>query len=289
MISQLDKRKLRAAAALVPQSNIAQIIDCANTGIMPVEHLLMLLEVVRKVPTLLHDMDNNLGLTETPAFEGCSMVVNRLCKRKGVLRRFEPEGLMREFVGFNFKGMATLLQTQHGFDLSQAELDYYVRLEKRMVMRNFRCRGIVPTPGSRNFIIACQAVGFEQAIVSSSALDRINLSVLLLGLDEYFPRTMRFSAAEFGSSKPNALVYKKAAEILGRDPNRCAATEDSGAGVESASGANIGIILGYSGSVSEEEQELHSLKLLNRGAHIVVSDWSQMPETLLSRARLLNV
>ncbi|MBS1957341.1 MAG: HAD family phosphatase [Cyanobacteria bacterium SZAS-4] len=279
-LSTTETEQLRDAVAKVAKANYEQIVWCAKQSIMSVPRLLKLLAIAEKLEAILHDLDNNLAKTEVVAFEACALVVNKLGKRKGLNLQFTGETLMATFLGMNFKGMAMRLQKQYGFELTESEIMHYVSLEKRMVMLNFRRRGIEATEGSRNFLLAARACGIVQAIVSSSAMQRIDLTVDLLGIGDIIPECMRFSAAAWGVSKPDKLPYVKTTEILHLDPALCAATEDAWNGTKSAHDARIGYVLGYSGSVPAEKAEAQAIELMNNGADEVASHWDNMVDVL---------
>lgn len=79
------------------------------------------------------------------------------------------------------------------------------------------------------------------AIASSSPRELIELAVELAGLQDAFRVVV--SAAEVERGKPAPDVYLRACELLGSEPSRTVAIEDSGAGVRSARAAAMPVVL----------------------------------------------
>jgi HAD superfamily hydrolase (TIGR01509 family) len=79
------------------------------------------------------------------------------------------------------------------------------------------------------------------AIASSSPRRMIELVLELSGLADRFQVVL--SSEEVARGKPSPDVYLRACELLGSDPARTAAIEDSGAGVRSAKAAGMPVVL----------------------------------------------
>jgi HAD superfamily hydrolase (TIGR01509 family) len=79
------------------------------------------------------------------------------------------------------------------------------------------------------------------AVASSSPRRMIELVLDLAGLRDCFRVVL--SAAEVPRGKPFPDVYERACELLGTEPARSAAIEDSGAGVRSANAAGMPVVL----------------------------------------------
>ena len=60
------------------------------------------------------------------------------------------------------------------------------------------------------------------------------------GIEQYFQAGV--FAEDLTKSKPDPEVFLKAAEKLGRQPEECLVLEDSAAGIQAASSANIPVI-----------------------------------------------
>jgi HAD superfamily hydrolase (TIGR01509 family) len=94
-------------------------------------------------------------------------------------------------------------------------------------------REIDPMPGAVELIGAVRAAGVPYALVTSS--ERIIAVAVLKSLASF---GVRFDAVVSGADvrrpKPDPEPYLKAADLLGADPRRCVALEDSPNGVASA-------------------------------------------------------
>jgi HAD superfamily hydrolase (TIGR01509 family) len=84
------------------------------------------------------------------------------------------------------------------------------------------------------------ATRYRLALASSSNRTLIDALLDLAGLTEYFEATV--SSEEVARGKPAPDVYVEAARRLGVDPARCAAIEDSHAGIRSAKAAGMRVI-----------------------------------------------
>jgi HAD superfamily hydrolase (TIGR01509 family) len=84
------------------------------------------------------------------------------------------------------------------------------------------------------------AARYRLGLASSSNRTLIDAVLDLAGLAEYFQVTV--SSEEVERGKPAPDVYLQAARRLGVDPARCAAVEDSHAGIRSAKAAGMRVI-----------------------------------------------
>jgi len=94
-------------------------------------------------------------------------------------------------------------------------------------------------PGAREAIVRV-AAHFPLAIASSSNRELIDLVLEVGGLAPHFRATI--SSEEVARGKPAPDVYREAARRLGVDPARCAAVEDSHAGIRSAHAAGMRVL-----------------------------------------------
>jgi HAD superfamily hydrolase (TIGR01509 family) len=78
------------------------------------------------------------------------------------------------------------------------------------------------------------------AIASSSNPELIELVLCVAGLDALFETAV--SSQEVARGKPAPDVYLEAARRLGAEPGRCAAVEDSHAGIQSAKAAGMLVV-----------------------------------------------
>jgi beta-phosphoglucomutase-like phosphatase (HAD superfamily) len=232
------------------------------------------------VDVLLCDADGNLFPSEGPAFAASAEVTNRLMDDLGIERRFTAAELRGEALGRNFRSTALHLAARHGAPLDPLELESYVADERRAVTAQLR-RVLEP---DREVSEPLQALarGARLAVVTSSALARLDACLRATGLAELFPAEMRFSAEDSlpaPASKPDPAVYAFAGESLGAPPAGALAIEDAVAGVQSAVSAGFSVV-GNLAFVPLEEREQRADALLDAGATAVVRSWRELSELL---------
>lgn len=108
-----------------------------------------------------------------------------------------------------------------------------------------------------------------KAVASSSAIDRIRLSLEITGLLRFFEPWL-FSASYVTKGKPAPQLFLFAAERLQVDPADCIVVEDSAAGVAAAHAAGMRPI-GFVGRSRTDEDSL-ARDLAGAGAHAVIAD-----------------
>jgi HAD superfamily hydrolase (TIGR01509 family) len=98
------------------------------------------------------------------------------------------------------------------------------------------------------------AAAFPLALASSSNREVFEEVLELAGLSAYFRATV--SSEEVERGKPAPDVYLEAARRLGIAPERCAAVEDSHAGIRSAKAAGMRVIAIPNASYPPDEEAL---------------------------------
>ncbi len=78
------------------------------------------------------------------------------------------------------------------------------------------------------------------AVASSAPRARLDVSLTSTGLDEYFDVSV--AGDEVGAGKPAPDLFQAAARLLGVDPRRCVAVEDSPLGVAAAGAAGMYVV-----------------------------------------------
>ncbi|KAL8674427.1 MAG: hypothetical protein Q9168_001160 [Polycauliona sp. 1 TL-2023] len=236
-----------------------------------------------KITQLLFDCDNTLVLSEELAFEACAQLSNEMLEKHGIAHRYTGPDLMTTFVGQNFRGVVTGLQQKHGFKLSDSEVDDYVNRELGKVIETLEakaepCVGVMPVLEE---LYKSQKYGM--AVVSSSALSRVQASVKKVGQDKFFPKDHIFSAATslpVPTTKPDPAIYLHACKVIGKDPKECVAVEDSRSGTLSAVRAGIPTI-GYVGSYGGVIKQKEMAEVLKEaGAQVMMDDWSQFMDCM---------
>ncbi|HUJ91244.1 MAG TPA: HAD family phosphatase [Gaiellaceae bacterium] len=98
------------------------------------------------------------------------------------------------------------------------------------------------------------AARFPLGLASSSNRPLIDEALELAGLAPFFRATV--SSEEVGRGKPAPDVYLEAARRLGFAPERCAAIEDSHAGIRSAHAAGMRVVAIPNASYPPDEEAL---------------------------------
>lgn len=128
-----------------------------------------------------------------------------------------------------------------------------------------RSDGIAPYPGSLALIERLRAAGTPIGVVSSSKNAEEVLAAA--GIRGFVRIVMDgvVAAREGLRSKPEPDMFAEGARMLGVDPARSAAVEDAHSGVQSASAAGFGLVVGVDRGAGAQA-------LLDLGADLVVDD-----------------
>jgi beta-phosphoglucomutase-like phosphatase (HAD superfamily) len=237
-------------------------------------------DLVAPVTTLLCDADGTLFPSEKPAFDASLTVTNALLERLGSDRRFEAAELRRISLGRNFRTLATDLLDDEGVDLEPEELDAWVERERAVVTEHL---GRVLSPADAVRVpLDRLAQTWRLALVSSSALSRLDACLATTALADLFPPSLRVSAQDSlpePTSKPDPAVYLAALELLELKPQQAVAVEDAVSGVLSAVGAGIPVV-GNLAFVPARERAARARELLKAGATAVAADWWELAALL---------
>ena len=132
-----------------------------------------------------------------------------------------------------FTGQIRTLQKKHNFTIPPEIEKAYIDRELGVVCKNLldKCE---PCEGVAEALEKIQKDGkYGMAIVSSSAMPRVDAGIKKGGVMEYFPEDKKFSAAtslDPPSSKPDPTIYSFACMQLGVKPTEAVAIEDSKSG-----------------------------------------------------------
>ena len=176
--------------------------------------------------------------------------------------------------------MLLTLQQRYGFELGADELEEYVRREEDVVIAKLK-ESLRPCPGVDDVLEKLKGK-YEYAVVSSSALRRVQASIEKVGQDRYFDKDKVFSAATSlpkPTSKPDPAIYLWAMEKLGKKAGECVAVEDSKSGTLSATRAGIKVV-GYVGPYEDDKREEMEKLLREAGAVVIMRDWSEFESCL---------
>ncbi|KAL1860121.1 hypothetical protein Plec18167_004226 [Paecilomyces lecythidis] len=236
-----------------------------------------------KLTQILLDCDNTLVLSEELAFEACADIANEILAKRHITDRYTGEQLIQDFVGQNFRGMMISLQAKYKFEMPQEEFEHYVKEEENQVIAKLQAKA-QPCIGVNEELEKIHREGkYRMAVVSSSALRRVQASIKKVGQDKFFDPTHVFSAASSlpkPTSKPDPAIYLFAMDKLGVKAEECVAVEDSKSGALSAIRAGIPVIA-YVGSYHGDQKRAEMAKQLSDlGAKVVMKDWTEFQSCL---------
>ncbi|MCJ1312436.1 hypothetical protein MMC25_006110 [Agyrium rufum] len=234
-----------------------------------------------KIVEFLFDCDNTLVLSESLAFEACANLANEILEKFGKDARYTGPELMVDFVGQNFRGVLTGLEKNYNFTIPHDEKENYVKMEEDRVIATIKAKGEPCEAANEVLEKLYQEKKYGLAVVSSSALRRVEASVERVDQAKYFPKGHIFSAATslpVPTTKPDPAIYLFACEQIGVKPEECIAVEDSKSGTLSAVRAGIWTIA-YTGSVEDpsKAKEVGEM-LVSNGAKLVMSHWDEFEE-----------
>jgi HAD superfamily hydrolase (TIGR01509 family) len=254
---------------------------------------------------LLCDADGNLFPSEEPAYDASADVTNALLAELGADVAYTPEQLRLQHTGKNFRTTAVDLCLAHGIDvepavrggrrvdaaatgprpatrrgptLTAALLEHWVELEKQTVTRHLG-ETLRPDPSVHD-VLASLRHRYTLALVSSSALVRLDACLTATALTELFPAEVRFSAEDSLSpprSKPDPAVYRLAGERLGCQGSEAWAVEDSVTGAQSAIAAGFPTV-GNLQFVPEGERRERATALASVGVRAVLHSWGEIAD-----------
>lgn len=121
----------------------------------------------------------------------------------------------------------------------QADVAEHNRLYRAAVDRH-EATGISTKPGALDLVSRLSGQGVPLALATSSRRPRADFKLNKTGFAPYFNATV--SADDVDSPKPAPDPYLLAARLLGVDPTRCLAFEDSEPGVTAARAAGMTVV-----------------------------------------------
>lgn len=173
------------------------------------------------------------------------------------------------------------LQKKYAISLSDEEVEFYVLREEDEVIKKLQAK-LVACEGVEAILEDLAKSGkYKLAVVSSSALRRVRVSVDVVDQSKYFGDSIYSAASSLPkpTSKPDPAIYLFAMKDLGVEAGACVAIEDSKSGATSAKNAKIRTV-GYVGSYEAEEREKMGGVLSAADAKPVMTHWSEFPAIL---------
>ncbi len=175
---------------------------------------------------LIFDCDGVLVDSEPLAAEG----VRAMFARLGV--PLSLDRIYRDFLGRSGEVIVEMAAREHALDVTRE-----ISACDEDLRRSFR-RELRPVPGMAQALAALEG---PRAVASSSAPDRLALSLEVTGLAPFFGPHV-YSASQVRNGKPAPDLFLFAARNLGADPAACVVVEDSPAGVRAARAAGMRVV-----------------------------------------------
>ena len=94
-------------------------------------------------------------------------------------------------------------------------------------------------PGARELVTAVGAAGLPTGLVTSTVRRLTDVAIDWMGRELF---TVSVCGDETPTQKPTPAPYVRAAELLGLEPTRCLAVEDSPIGIASAEAAGLAVL-----------------------------------------------
>ncbi|MCW2987814.1 MAG: HAD-superfamily hydrolase, subfamily variant 3 [Solirubrobacterales bacterium] len=232
------------------------------------------------IKAILCDADGCLFPSEGPAFDASAAVTNRFLAEIGATARFSPEELRLATTGKNFRTTAAALAREEGLSVDSTALERWVETEREQVSAHLT-HNLRPDPRVID-PLARLARDRILAVVSSSAITRVEACLAAVGLDGFFPERARFSAESSlpqPLSKPDPAVYVLAGDRLGISSSEGLAVEDSLPGAQAAIAAGFPTF-GNMMFVPAQERPARIVALERAGVAGIVFSWSELERVL---------
>jgi HAD superfamily hydrolase (TIGR01549 family) len=140
---------------------------------------------------------------------------------------------------------------------------------KRATFEGFRT-DLTEVSGAKSFIKRFAHI--PRCIASSSSMDRLQLCLSILALEEEFGRHV-FSADMVARGKPHPDIFLFAANQLGVRPDQCLVIEDSAGGIRAATSAGMTAV-GL--CAASHIRDGHHRKLSDAGAVHLAHSWAEV-------------
>ncbi len=150
-----------------------------------------------------------------------------------------------EYLGFDDHDCLAAALTAAGMRFTEPLLAELTERKTELVQREYG-RSIEPLPGAVELIRSAAEGGIPLAVCSGALRKEIELAARTIGALEHFVGVV--AAEDVSAGKPDPEGYTLALRLIGerldRDlsPGRCAAVEDSPAGIEAAVGAGLHVL-----------------------------------------------
>lgn len=207
---------------------------------------------------IIFDCDGVLVDSEPVSCKASSNVL----QKHGV--RISLEDLATAFTGKSEKQMIMEIEHDYQVNLPPGILDEILALYFELAAE------LQPMPGLTGVLDMLRKHDVPMGIASSGAPARIDFSLKVTGLDQYF--AVRCSASEVIHGKPAPDLFLLTASRIGIAPENCLVVEDSVFGIQGAKAAGMKVA-GYTSSHSAET-------LLQSGADVIFADYRHFPQLM---------
>jgi beta-phosphoglucomutase len=165
---------------------------------------------------------------------------------------------------------AAILRGLFGRELAAGEAAGFAEAKEALYRRIYRGH-VRPAPGLEEFLKDLRAKGATTAVATAAPRANLDFALDETGLGPLFDVLVDIDMVPNGKPAPD--LYLKAAELLGRPPERCVAFEDSYPGLRSALAAGMKVV-GVTTTHSAGEIDF---------AHRVIADFRDIDASDLER------
>jgi HAD superfamily hydrolase (TIGR01509 family) len=144
----------------------------------------------------------------------------------------------RAMVGSNMTDSMRILHDDLGLPTAKADTDASVVWLEERVKELFQ-DGVAWRPGAQELLAALRAEGVPLALVTATHRHLVDVALVTIGADNF---DAVVAGDEVDRTKPHPMPYLTAARLLGADPARCVAVEDSPNGLKSARAAGCVVL-----------------------------------------------
>lgn len=197
-------------------------------------------------------------------------VIELLAMLRGLGAPMDQARIYDEFLGRSFQTVIEAMAQDFGIDVTPALPGYTAALAARLG------RELRAVPDMAAVIGGMKG---PRAVASSSAPERLNLSLRLTGLATLFGPHV-YSATQVAHGKPAPDLFLLAADRLGADPQDCIVIEDSPAGILAARAAGMRVV-GFLGGSHAAPAGLR-VRLAELHPDALIDHARDLPNTLAS-------
>jgi HAD superfamily hydrolase (TIGR01509 family) len=118
-------------------------------------------------------------------------------------------------------------------------------------------KGLAAIPGVADALSHARNTGMPVCVASQASREKMELTLGLTGLKDYFPTSSLFSSTMVERGKPHPDLFLLAAESMGFEPTRCIVVEDGVPGVQAGQLAGMRV-LGYASGSSADRSPVQA-------------------------------